>query len=108
MVRISGRGAGGAGHVATAPAAAVTDVARQAVLVIDVLAAWIVHELAVVAGAEVAGLAWVVVAVVDAAVVAVAVVARWVAFDVVGVVVVVARDLHLWLHYRVGIVVSYA
>jgi len=36
----------------------------------------IVHELAVVAGAEVAGLAWVVVAVADAAVVAVAVVAR--------------------------------
>jgi len=50
----------------------------------------------------------VVVAVADAAVVAVAVVACWVAFDVVVVVVVVAGNLHLWLCYQVGIVVSYA
>ena len=65
------------------------------------------HELAV------AGLARVVVAVAVAAAMFddagdIAVAARWLAFGVVGVVVVVAGDLHLRLRYRVGTAIAYA
>jgi len=69
-----------------------------------VVPARIVHKLAVVVGAEVAGLAWVVVVVVVAAVVGdanvVAVIARWLAFGVIaGVVVVVVGNL-CWFGLR--------
>ena len=115
-MRISGEHVGGAGHVVAAGAAGVAVVARWAILGIDVFAAWIVHAFAVVADAEVAGLAWVVVAVV-VAVAAVAVadagvlafVARCLVFDAVGGVVDIAGDSRwLWLRYRARIDVSYS
>jgi len=101
-VRVSGRGVGGAGCVAAAGAAAVAVVACWAILSIDVFAAWIVHAFAVVADAEVTGLAWVVVAVV-VAVAAVTVtdsgvlafVTHWVAFNAVRGVVVDLGNLYL-------------
>ena len=101
-VRVSGRGVSGTGCIATAGAAAVAVVMRWAILGIDVFATWIVHTFAVVADAEVAGLAWVVVAVV-VVVAAVAVadsgvltfVARWVAFNAVRGVVIDLGNLYL-------------
>jgi len=93
------------GLVADAAGGAVVVVdTRWVVLGIEAVPARIVHKLAVVVGAEVAGLAWVVVVVVVAAVVGdadvVAVVAHWLAFGVVaGVVVVVVGNL-CWFGLR--------
>jgi len=102
-------GIGGAGLVA-ADAGAVAVVAPCAVLDIEGVSAQIVHELAVVVGAEVAGLEGVGIAAAVAANVdgvAGAVVARWPVFDVVvRVVVVVAGDSRwLWLRYRARVAV---
>jgi len=85
---------------------------RWVILGIEAVPAWIVHKLAVVVGAEVTGLAWVVVVVAVAAVVGdadiVAVVVRWLAFGVVaGVVVVVVGNL-CWFGLRCwGHIVDY-
>jgi len=103
-VRVRGKDVGGAGHIAAA--GAVADVAHWVVLDTDVFATWIVHDVAIVVSAEVAVLAWVVVAVVIAADVenadVVAIVAHWLAFDAVVVIVdVVAR----WLAFDAVVVV---
>ena len=121
----------GAGHDAAAAAAGnVAVVARCAVLGIGAVPAWVVHELALAAVANVCGVVWVVA--VAAAVVgdagdidvgdgecvaaattvvagAVIVAVHCLVFNVaVGVDVDGAGGLHLRLHYRVRIVVSYA
>ena len=121
---------GGAGHaVAAAAASTVADVAHRAVFGIETVPSWIVHELAVVADAEVLEVAWVVVEVAAAVVavvgaevaglaqvaavttdvvgVASAVVACYLAFGVDWVVVVAVGGLRLlWLRYRGRIAVS--
>jgi len=105
---------GSAGLVADADAdaviVAVAIVAHGAVLGVEGVSAWIVHELSAVAGAEVAVLAWVgaaVVVAVAAVVDAAGVVARWLAFDaivvVVGAVVIAVRGLDVAI--RGGVVV---
>ena len=106
-------GVGVEGRVVAAAAGTVTVVARQDVSDAENDAAWIVHELAVVAdaGTDESRVAWVVTKVV--AVVAVvgasAVVARCLVCGVaVGVVETVGKGLHLWLRDRVRIVDSYA
>jgi len=113
-VHISGEGVSGAGHIVAAGAGAMAVVAYWAILSIDVFATWVIHAFAVVADAEVAGIAWVVVVVVfavaavtvaDAGVLAFVV--RCLVFDAVGVIVVDLGNLHLlWLHYQGCIAVS--
>jgi len=77
--------------------AIVVIVAPCTVLGIETVPARVVHEVAVVTGAEVAGLVWVAAVMADVDGVAGAVVAHWLVFDVVvGVVVVVAGDLRLF------------
>ena len=90
-------GVGGGAGRAVAAAAAVAGVAHGAVLRVEGVSAWIVHKVAFAAGAEVAVLACVgvaVVVVIAAVVDAAGVVARWLAFDaivvVVGAVVIIA------------------
>jgi len=76
--------------------AAVVIVAQCTVLSIETVPARVVHEVAVVAGAEVAGIARVAAVTANVDDVASAVVVRWLVFAVViGVVVVVAGDLRL-------------
>jgi len=105
-------GIGGAGLIADAAGGAVVVVdTRWVVLGIEAVPARIVHKLAVVIGAEVAGLARVVVAVAIAAAAVVDdanVVAHWLAFDTVGVVVVAGDSRWLWLLDRARIAISYA
>jgi hypothetical protein len=96
---------------AAATAGTVTVVARRDVLDVESDAAWIVHELAVVAdaGAEASRVAWVVAEMVTEVAVAdaFAVIARCLACGVaVGVVETVGRGLHLRLRDRVRIVDS--
>ena len=76
--------------------AAVVIVALCTVLSIETVPTWVVHKVAVVAGAEVAGIARVAAVTANVDGVAGAVVVRWLVFAVViGVVVVVAGDLRL-------------
>ena len=101
-----------AGHIATAVVVAgkVVIVARCAVLGIEAVAAWVVHELGVIACTQVAvAVAAVAVAVVVVTTVVAAVVCS-LAFDVIaGVFVVVAGDLHLlWLGGRARIALTCA
>jgi len=79
------------------------------------VSAQIVHELAIVVGAEVAGLEGVGIAAAVAVAVDdvgdaddVATVARWIVFDAVGVVVVAGDSRWLWLLDRAHIAISYA
>jgi len=102
----------GAGHVAAAVVVAgkVVIVARCAVLGIEAVAAWVVHELGAIACTQVAvAVAAVAVAVVVVTAV-VAAVACGLAFDVVaGVFVVVTGDLRLlWLGGRARITLTCA
>jgi len=77
-------------------AAVVVIIAPCTVLGIETVPPRVVHEVAVVAGAEVAGIARVAAVTADVDGVADAVIARWLVFDVVvGVIVVVAGDLRL-------------
>ena len=94
----------GAGHIATAIVVAgkVVVVARCTVLGIEAVAAWVVHELGVIACTKLVVAVAAVAAVADAMVVVAAMITAVVcglAFDVVArVFVVVAGDLHLlWL-----------
>ena len=105
----------GAGHVAAAVVVAgkVVVVARCAVLGIEAVAAWVVHELGVVACTKPAVAVTAVAAVAVSVVVVAAVIAAVVcglAFDVVaGVFVVVAGDLRLlWLGGRTRIALTCA
>jgi len=96
----SGEGSGGdgAGDVvgAAVGAGVVGIVVPSAILGFETVPAWVVHEVAIVAGAEVAGITWVAVVTADVDGVAGAVVARWLVFAVViWMVVVVAGDLRL-------------
>jgi len=90
-VVVAALGIGGAGLVADAAGGAVVVVdARWVILGIKAVPAQIIHKLAVVVGAKVAGLARVVVAVAIAAAAIIddaKVVARWLALDAVAVVV---------------------
>jgi len=121
---------GSAGHAVAAAAAAVAGVAHGAVLRVEGASAWIVHKLAFAAGAEVAVLAHVGVAVVvavAAVVDATGVVVCWLAFDAIvvvvsavvlavcclafdvavgGVVVILGNLRLLWLHYQGCIAIS--
>jgi len=97
-VRVSEKDVGGAGHIGAA--GAVANVTHWAVLDTDVFTARIVHEVAYAAGAKVALLGCVVVAIAVAVVVitdagVLAFVARCLVFDAVRGVVVDLGDLHL-------------
>ena len=101
-----------AGRVAAAAAAVVVD-ARWTVLGAELVPAWVMHELAIVAEAEAEAsrVAWVVAEVVAVVAVAgaIAVVARCLACGVaVGDVETVGKGLHLRLRDRDRIVDSYA
>ena len=92
---------------------AVAVIVPCAMLDIEGVSAQIIYELAIVVGAEVAVLAYVGVVVADAIAVVVAaivndadVVAHWLAFDVVRVVVVAGDLRWLWLRYWGCIAVS--
>jgi len=110
---IAAVGIGGAGLIADAAGGAVVIVDTcWVILGIEAVPARIVHKLAIVVGTEVAGLARVVVAVAVAAAAAVVddadVIAHWLAFDTVGVVVVAGDSCWLWLLDRACIAISYA
>ena len=113
VVAVVGVGHDSIGRAVTAGACAgsVAIVMRLAVLGVKIVPAWVIHELAVAAGAKVAGFVQVVVdtGVVVAVVGAVSVVARWLVFDdTARVVEVVIGSLHLRLCYWVHIIASYA
>ena len=94
-------GIGSAGLIADAAGGAVVIVdVHWVILGIEVVPAWIVHKLAFVVGAEVAGLARIVIVVAIAAAAIVDntdVITRWLAFDTVRVVVVAGDSHWLWL-----------
>jgi len=76
--------------------AAVVIVTLCTILGIETVPAWVVHKVAIVAGTEVAGITQVAAVTANVDGVAGAIVACWLVFAVVvGVVVVVAGDLHL-------------
>ena len=105
-------GIGGAGLIADAAGRAVVVVdAHWVILGIEAVPTWIIHKLAIVVGAEVAGLARVVIVVAIAAAAVVDdtnVIACWLAFDTVRVVVVARDSRWLWLLDWACNTISYA